>query len=148
MHRFISAPLGLAALIGCGQTDAPPTDGAAPPSPPQAIITAPASGDSVAGSGFLLQLDVRNLTLRPAGTVEEGTGHHHIFLDRDLVPEGEVIPAESGVVHLGAAQTEHAFEDLPPGEHRLIAVLGDHEHRRIPGSMTDTVTVVTGGGGP
>ncbi len=132
MHRFISAPLGLAALIGCGQTDAPPTDGAAPPSPPQAIITAPASGDSVAGSGFLLQLDVRNLTLRPAGTVEEGTGHHHIFLDRDL----------------GAAQTEHAFEDLPPGEHRLIAVLGDHEHRRIPGSMTDTVTVVTGGGGP
>ena len=45
-------------------------------------------------------------------------------------------------MHLGAAQSEHTFEDLTFGVHIIVAVLGDHEHRRIVDAKTDTVQVV------
>ena len=43
---------------------------------------------------------------RSAGTMEAGTGHHHLFIDRDIVAVDWVIPVEPGIVHLGAARTE------------------------------------------
>ncbi len=107
----------------------------------EAVIATPMSGDTIAES-FTLMLETRNLVLRPAGTVEAGTGHHHLFIDRDIVAEGTIIPAEPGIVHLGAAQSEHAFENLTSGAHIIVAVLGDHEHRRIADAKTDTVQLV------
>ena len=107
----------------------------------EAVIAAPMPGDTIAES-FTLMLETRNLVLRPAGMDEAGTGHHHLFIDRDIVAEGSIIPAEPDIVHLGAAQTEYAVEKLTPGVHMIVAVLGDHEHRRIVGAKTDTVQVV------
>ncbi len=109
------------------------------PSTPTVEIAAPTDGATVVGGPVELTLTVTNLELRPAGTDEPNTGHHHMFINRDIVAEGEVIPAEEGVVHLGAAQTFHVFESLEPGTYTVIAVLGDHRHARIRGAKTDTV---------
>ena len=108
------------------------------PSLPTVEIAAPTDGATV-GAPVELTLTVTHLELRPAGTDEPNTGHHHMFINRDIVAEGEIIPAEEGVVHLGAAQTFHVFESLEPGTYTVIAVLGDHQHARIRGAKTDTV---------
>ena len=30
----------------------------------------------------------------PAGEVVEGTGHHHILINKDFIPAGQVIPTD------------------------------------------------------
>ena len=53
----------------------------------------------------------------------------------------EPIPAgQPGVVHLGGGQTEYVIEGLAPGEHRVIAVLGDWAHVPVETVSADTVT--------
>jgi hypothetical protein len=104
-----------------------------------AVIVAPVAGETVSGPSVRVELAVENIALRPAGVDESDSGHLHLFIDRDLTPAGEVIPSEDGIVHLGKAQTEHLLEALAPGEHTVIAVLGDYLHIRIADARTDTV---------
>ncbi len=52
-----------------------------------------------------------------------------------------------GIVHLGQAQTEYTFSDLPPGEYSLVAVLGDFAHHVIP-HAADTVRFRVAGPNP
>lgn len=71
----------------------------------------------------------------PAGVEQEGTGHHHILLNR--VPFGEGpedadmieigIPSDENHLHFGGGQTQTTL-DLPAGEHTLQLLLGDHNH--------------------
>ncbi len=121
-------------IVACAGNDTGNTD-----TPPAVEIVAPGDGVSIASGTVELVLEVANVTLRPAGTEEPNTGHHHLFINREIVAEGAVIPAEEGIVHLGAAQTFHTFENLEPGEYTVIAVLGDHMHARVPSARTDTV---------
>jgi hypothetical protein len=44
-----------------------------------------------------------------------------------------------GIVHLGQAQTEHHFEGITPGQHRLIAVVADGAHIPLNPPVVDTV---------
>ena len=124
---YVATAMGI--IVACSGGDS-----AEQQAPPSVEIIASTSSDQVE-----LMLSVANLTLQPAGTEAPNSGHHHLFVDRAIVAEGEVIPAEEGIVHLGAAQTSHVFEGLEPGQYQVIAVLGDYLHVRIPGSKTDTV---------
>ena len=71
----------------------------------------------------------------PAGVEKDGTGHHHVLLDRVPFGDGpedewmlEVgIPSDDNHLHFGGGQTEVTL-DLPPGEHTLQLLLGDHNH--------------------
>lgn len=71
----------------------------------------------------------------PAGVEKEGTGHHHILLNRMSFGEGpedewmlEVgIPSDENHIHFGGGQTQTVL-DLPPGEHTIQLLLGDHNH--------------------
>lgn len=71
----------------------------------------------------------------PAGVEQEGTGHHHILLNRVAFGEGpedewmlEVgIPSDENHIHFGGGQTQTVL-DLPPGEHTIQLLLGDHNH--------------------
>ena len=128
--------LGPLAYLACGGADRTATDTAVV----QALILAPIGGADLSAPPVTITLDVRNLVIRPAGTDEPNSGHHHLFINRDIVPEGEVILSGPGIVHLGAGQSEHVLDT--PGTYRVIAVLGDHEHARIPGAKTDTVQFV------
>lgn len=84
----------------------------------------------------------------PAGTEKANTGHHHVFLDRPPLGQGEDgedefdanIPADENHIHFGAGQTETTLE-LAPGKHTLQLVLGDKDH--IPHNPPVTSDVIT-----
>ena len=71
----------------------------------------------------------------PAGVEKDGTGHHHVLLNRAPFGEGpeddwmlEVgIPSDDNHLHFGGGQTQVTLE-LPAGEHTLQLLLGDHNH--------------------
>ena len=101
-------------------------------------IAEPADGAELRGEVRVV-LAAENIEIAPAGDTRPNSGHHHLFLNRETTPLGEPIPAgEPDIIHLGQAQTEHVFRDLPPGEYTLVAVIGDFAHRVIP-QATDTV---------
>ncbi len=105
-------------------------------------ITQPADGATV-GSSVTIMLEVSGLTIMPAGTMEPGTGHHHLVVDADLPTVGMPIPATDGeYIHMGQAQTEYELTGLAAGEHMVIAVVGDGAHLPLMPSVADTVRFV------
>ena len=106
-----------------------------------AVILTPTDGDTLAGPDEHVQLAAEGIELQPAGTDLPNTGHLHLYVNHDLTPEGEPIPSEDGIVHLGKAQTEYVFAGMAPGDYTVVAVIGDHLHVRIPGVATDTVRI-------
>jgi hypothetical protein len=103
-------------------------------------ITAPAPGDTVSGE-VSVALTASGIEIAPASEHRPGTAHHHLFVDRDLTPAGEKMPAGTpGLVHLGKGDSTFTLEDLTPGEHRVIAVLGDSAHVPLVPLAADTVT--------
>jgi hypothetical protein len=91
-------------------------------------------GDSVT-SPVTVQFGLRGKGVAPAGVEQEGTGHHHILLNRPAWGTGaddaeisEVgIPSDENHLHFGGGQTETTL-DLPAGTHTLQLLLGDHFH--------------------
>jgi hypothetical protein len=146
------APILLSiAVAGCvGDDDATMDDtdagtASAPISPaPSVTITAPAEGDTVPAASLTVRLDVGGgLGIVMAGDTTPNTGHHHLFLDRDVTSPEIPIPAEPGfIVHMGDASATYTFENVAPGEHRLIAVVGDALHFPLQPWVVDTVRFV------
>ncbi len=125
-------------LGACGERESPAEE----PAQIEAVIMTPTDAFTFDRPSATIRLGARNITIRPAGTDEPNTGHHHLFVNRDIVEEGELISTGEGIVHLGGGQSEHALENLTPGSYSVIAVLGDYEHIRIPGAKTDTVQFI------
>lgn len=85
----------------------------------------------------------------PAGVEQDGTGHHHILLNRAPFGEGEEdewiveigIPVDDNHLHFGGGQTETSL-DLPPGNHTIQLLLGDHNHvPHDPLVVSDVITI-------
>lgn len=125
-------------LMACTGGDQPQRDLAVP----TAMIVQPEDGASVTGPDVPIELAVDHVRLAPAGTEEPNTAHLHLFINRDVTPEGEVIPVGEGIVHLGQAQSDYTLAGVAPGNYTVIAVLGDWAHVRIAGAMTDTARIV------
>jgi hypothetical protein len=111
-------------------------------------IVLPAEGAMVEGGSVTLTLEVSGVTIATAGTMDEGTGHHHLMLDRDLPVGGLPIPTFQGQIHLGEGETEYELTDLGDGEHMVIAVVGDGSHVPLDPWVVDTVRFVVSGGTP
>jgi hypothetical protein len=117
------------AFVGCGRGPAA-----------HVHITEPAEGATVTGPAVRVVLEATGIEIVPAAELRAGTAHHHIFLDRDVTPANDTIPAGlTGIIHLGRAQTEFTFDSVSPGEHRLIAVLADPWHIPTKPLAVDTV---------
>ncbi len=93
---------------------------------PELYFVAPADGATVTGPVHVV-FGLRGMGVAPAGVNRANTGHHHLVIDAPLPPAGKPIPANDNYRHFGGGQTE-AYIDLPPGEHTLQLVLGDHMH--------------------
>ena len=103
-------------------------------------IAAPTDGSVVDGPDVAVILEVEGLTIVPAGVEQASSGHHHLIVDSPLPDPGSPIPAEIGrYIHLGQGQTEYLLEGLQPGEHQLIALVGDHLHVPLDPPVADTV---------
>ena len=80
------------------------------------------------------------MEIAPAGTMDPGTGHHHLIVNADLTPAGEAIPATDGThIHFGQGQTEHEMTDLESGDYTIIAVVADGLHVPLQPWVVDTV---------
>ncbi|MGH7538074.1 MAG: DUF4399 domain-containing protein [Gemmatimonadales bacterium] len=112
--------------------------------PPVSVsITSPTEGASVSGPAVHVTLSVSGIELAPASEQRPGIAHHHLFLDVDPTPPADTIPAGvTGIIHLGRAQTEFHWDSVPPGPHRIIAVLGDAWHVPLRPLVADTVGFV------
>ncbi|MEM8811078.1 MAG: DUF4399 domain-containing protein [Pseudomonadota bacterium] len=91
-------------------------------------------GDTVKGPVKVI-FGLSGMGIAPAGIEQDGTGHHHLLVNRAPFLEGEDgpdeadynIPADDNHIHYGGGQTE-AVLDLAPGAHTLQMVLGDKDH--------------------
>lgn len=102
-------------------------------------ITSPTEGSTVEGPSVTVELAANGFQVVEAGDTTANSGHHHIFLDRDVSAADEPIPAEEGyIVHMGDGSTSFTFENVEPGQHTLIAVVGDAYHVPVPG-LQDTI---------
>lgn len=141
-----SLTLGLAACGGeSNQQPAEETGGgAAAPAETtpnrRVTIIQPADGSTIQGGDVDVLVEAFGFTVVPAGDTTPNSGHHHLFLDRDVSPAGEPIPTEEGyIVHMGTGVSNYTFHGVAPGEHRLIAVVGDAVHVPLEPMVADTV---------
>ena len=98
--------------------------------------TALAAGGTLALNQFL----ERDTDAMPAGEIIDGTGHHHIFINQDFTPAGQVIPTDDTHRHFGKGQTE-AVLDLPPGNYKLTLQFADGLHRSYGKELSATINV-------
>ena len=103
---------------------------------PRVFFIAPEEGATV-GTSVDLVFGAENFTIEPVadGAIHEGAGHHHVGIDTDCLPAGEVIPEAAPWVHFGDASSTINMQ-FEPGEHRVCLQIGDGEHRTIEGLNT------------
>lgn len=125
------AALGLSAALIAQQSPAP--DGG------QVYIVSPADGDTVEQT-FKVVFGLSGMGVAPAGIQMQNTGHHHLLIDKDPLPDlTQALGAD--VMHFGLGQTE-ATVTLEPGTHTLQLVLGDHLHvPHNPPVMSEKITI-------
>ena len=83
---------------------------------------------------------VEGMKIQPAGEVVEGTGHHHILINKDFFPPGKVIPTDDTHRHYGKGDTE-AVLDLPPGDYKLTLQFADGLHRSYGKDLSATINI-------
>jgi hypothetical protein len=96
-------------------------------------------GDTVS-SPVKVTFEVSGKTVKPAGTDEDGTGHHHLIIDGTFVAAGDVVPANATHIHFGKGQLETEVA-LTPGEHTLTLQFADYAHRSFGSNWSKTITV-------
>lgn len=110
---------------------------------PTVEITGPANGSTVS-SPVRVTLKATGVEIVAATEERPGTGHHHLFVDKDVSLVNDTIPRGlTGILHLGRGQTEFVFDSitpLAPGPHRIIAVVADWRHSPLKPWVADTVT--------
>ena len=87
-----------------------------------------------------IRMGLAGMSVKPAGTMEEGTGHHHVIIGPAGVEEGTVIPADETHIHFGLGQTEAEVE-LKPGEHKLTLQFADGAHTSYGEGLASTITI-------
>ena len=120
--------IATAALFALTVAAAPALAGDTPaPDNAYLYIGWPNDGEVIKAQPFRVWFGLRNMGVAPAGAVKENTGHHHLLIDVDLPPADQPIPNDRNHLHFGGGQTETMLE-LPPGQHTLQLVMGDHAH--------------------
>lgn len=94
---------------------------------PKVFIIEPINGATVP-STFTVKFGARGVDIIPAGVNQPNSGHHHLLIDVDTLPDlNTPLPANRTIMHFGKAQTETDV-NLPPGKHTLQLVLGNYIH--------------------
>ena len=112
-------------------------------SPPGAkvYIISPKDGQVVSKT-FTVRFGLVNMGVAPAGVKLPNTGHHHLLIDLDNLPDMEKPLAFSeNVMHFGGGQTETEIT-LAPGKHTLRLLLGNYLHiPHKPPVLSEKITV-------
>jgi Domain of unknown function (DUF4399) len=120
----------LLVIIGCGKKETPKG---------KVFFSEPKDGAEINGPVKVVMV-VEGMKVQPAGEVVEGTGHHHILINRDFFPPGQVIPTDDTHRHFGKGDTE-AVLDLPPGDYKLTLQFADGLHRSYGKELSATINI-------
>jgi Domain of unknown function (DUF4399) len=120
----------LLAIIGCGKKEAPKG---------KVSFSQPKDGAEINGPVKVVMV-VEGMKIQPAGEVVEGTGHHHLLINKDFIPPGQVIPTDDAHRHFGKGQTEDVL-DLPPGDYKLTLQFADGLHRSYGKDFSATINI-------
>ena len=101
----------------------------------------PADGQTVKKNVKII-FGLKNMGVAPPGTDRKNTGHHHLLVDTDALPDlTKPLPATDKIRHFGGGQTETEIT-LSPGKHTLQLILGNYAH--VPHNkpvMTSKITI-------
>lgn len=112
------------------------TDGAAKA---RVFFKSPADGATVT-SPVKVEFGVQGMEVKPAGQLEEGTGHHHIVIGSAGIAEGKAVPKDETHIHYGGGQTEAELE-LEPGDYSLTMQFADGNHISYGPAMSATIAI-------
>lgn len=97
------------------------------PAGAKAYIISPQDGDTVP-TDFTVRFGLSGMGVAPAGIDKDGTGHHHLLVDLETLPDlDEALAATEHIKHFGGGQTEASLE-LAPGKHTLQLLLANYAH--------------------
>lgn len=90
-------------------------------------FTEPKDG-AIVSSPFKVVFAVSGMEVVPAGEMRTNTGHHHLLINAESIPEGTVIPFDDTHKHFGKGQTETEVV-LPPGKYKLTMQFANGAHQ-------------------
>jgi hypothetical protein len=102
-------------------------------------FTEPKNG-AVVSSPFKVKFAVTGMEVKPAGTMDSSTGHHHLLINGDSMKVGESIPFDETHLHFGKGQTETEVT-LPPGTYKLTMQFANGAHQSYGPGLSKTITV-------
>ena len=88
-----------------------------------------------------VEFGIIGLKVHPAGQIIPGTGHHHLIIDGEPTPEGQVVPADDKHIHFGKGQTDHIV-NLTPGEHTLTLQFANGVHLSYGPKLSQKIKVI------
>ena len=91
---------------------------------------------------FKVVMGVAGMTVKPLGDMSPDTGHHHLLINAENVPSGDVVPVDKPTqyMHFGKGQTETMVK-LAPGKYKLTLQFADGAHRSYGENMRATLSV-------
>lgn len=111
-----------------------------PPADAKVYFVTPKNNETVKPQ-FKVVMAVDGMAVDTAGSMQAGTGHHHLLIDAgDSIPAGQVVPKDSTHLHFGKGQKETTIT-LPEGKHTLTLQFADGLHRSYGGKLATTITV-------
>ena len=98
--------------------------------------------DANVAQEFKVVMGVSGMTVKPLGDMSPDTGHHHLLINAENVPSGDVVPVDKPTqyMHFGKGQTETMVK-LAPGKYKLTLQFADGAHRSYGESMRATLSV-------
>jgi hypothetical protein len=96
-------------------------------------------GDTVSNP-VALEFGVEGMTVKPAGELTPGTGHHHLLIGNDSIPTGDVVPANDKNIHYGKGQTADTLE-LPKGKTKIALQFADGAHSSYGSKLSTSIEV-------
>jgi hypothetical protein len=92
-------------------------------------------------SPFKVVFAVKGMTVQPAGDMTANTGHHHLLINAENIPNGVVIPMDDTHKHFGKGQTETEVS-LPPGKYKLTMQFANGAHQSYGPQLAKSIDVV------
>jgi hypothetical protein len=124
-RKFLVATAMIPALALSGWALAQQGERTSSPGDAAVYIAYPQDG-AVVPRTFTVRFGLTGMGVAPAGVEVGNTGHHHLLVDYEGLPELDE-PLGGDVMHFGGGQTETTLT-LEPGEHTLRLILGDYLH--------------------
>ena len=97
------------------------------------------NGDTLVNP-ILIEMGVLGMKIKPAGKLEPGTGHHHILINKNSMPYGEIIPMDEQHLHYGKGDTTTTI-NLPSGHHVLTLQFANGMHASYGEQFSNTINV-------